>query len=164
MADWEIDRPVGVCQGTGEKIEYGQDYYATLMETEEGLKRHDFCLDYWESEKPEVFCYWKSRLVEPDKKKRIFVDDEMLMSFFVRLGEETDQQKINFRFVLLLILMRKRRLKYDSSRAKDGREMWRMRVVGGDFIEVENPHLNEDQIEQMSSQLGEILQADLQNE
>ncbi len=162
MDEWEIDKPLGQCCGTGEKIEYGQEYFAALVETKEGLARRDFCADYWKSEKPDVFCYWKTRLPEPGQKKRIFVDDEMLMTFFERLEREKEQEKINFRFVLALILMRKRRLKYDSSRVEDSKEMWRLRVAGEkEFVEVINPHLDEEQIKQLSSQIGEILQVDL---
>jgi len=59
--------------------------------------------------------------------------------------------------------MRKRRLKYDSSKTEDGNEIWRLRIVGADrqFVEVMNPHLDQKQIEQLSSQIGEILQVDL---
>jgi len=54
--------------------------------------------------------------------------------------------------------MRKRRFKYDSSRNENGREIWRLRVVGEkQFVEVVNPNLDEEQIEQLSSQLGQIL-------
>ena len=164
MEEWEIDKPLGQCCGTGKKIEYGEEYFAALVETDEGLQRRDFCADYWESEKSDVFCYWKTRLPRPDEKKQIFVDDEMLMAFFERLGREKEQEKINFRFVLALILMRKRRLKYDSPRTQDDNEIWRLRVVGSagkEFVEVINPHLDEEQIEQLSSQLSEILQTDL---
>ncbi len=162
MDEWEVNKPLGQCCGTDRKIEYGEEYFAALVETEEGLLRRDFCAEYWEKEKPEVFCYWKTRLPEPGQRKQIFIDDEMLMAFFERLGCETEQEKINFRFVLTLILMRKRRLKYDSSRNEGGNEIWRLRVVGEkEFVEVINPHLDEGQIEQLSSQIGEILQVDL---
>ena len=162
MYEWEIDRPLGQCCGTGKKIEYGEEYFAALVETEDGLQRRDFCADYWQKQKPDVFCYWKTKLPHPDQKKHIFVDDEMLMAFFERLAEETEQEKINFRFVLALILMQKRRLKYDSSRIEDDKEIWRLRIVGDkQTIEVINPHLDEEQIEQLSSQIGEILQVDL---
>ena len=163
MDEWEINKPLGECCGTGKKIEYGEEYFAALIETDEGLQRRDYCADYWEENKPTVFCYWRSKLPEGGKKKQIFVDDEMLMAFFERLAEEDEQEKINFRFVLTLILMRKRHLKYDSSRLEDEKEIWRMRVVGGDnqFVEVVNPYLNEEQIEQLSSQMGEILQVAL---
>ena len=162
MSDWEINKPLGQCYGTGKKIEYGEEYFGALVETGEGLQRRDFCEDYWESEKPNVFCYWKSRLPNPGKKKQIFVDDQMLMAFFERLENETEQEKINFRFVLALILMRKRRLKYDATRVEDAKEIWRLRIVGDkQIVEVINPHLDEEQIEQLSSQIGEILQTDL---
>ena len=162
MSEWEVDKPLGQCYGTGRKIEYGEEYFGALVEIDEGLQRRDFCADYWESEKPNVFCYWRSRLPHPDQKKQIFVDDEMLMAFFERLENETGQEKVNFRFVLALILMRKRRLKYDATRVENGKEIWRLRIVGEkEIVEVVNPHLDEEQVEQLSSQIGQILQTDL---
>jgi len=162
MSEWEVDKPLGQCCGTGRKIEYGEEYFGALVETDEGLQRRDFCADYWESEKPNVFCYWRSRLPHPDQKKQIFVDDEMLMAFFERLENEAEQEKVNFRFVLALILMRKRRLKYDATRVENGKEIWRLRIVGEkEIVEVINPHLDEEQVEQLSSQIGQILQTDL---
>jgi hypothetical protein len=44
----------------------------------------------------------------------------------------------------------------------DGREIWRLRIVGDKQVaQVVNPHLDEEQVEQLSSQIGEILQTDL---
>ena len=162
MDEWAIDRSQGKCSGTDREFEPGEEYFAALVETPEGLERRDFCSDYWEEHQLEVYCYWKTKMPTPDKKKQIFVDDEMLMAFFERLEKEGEEEKINFRFVLTLILMRKRRLKYDSSRDENGKEIWRLKVVGDkEFVEVANPHLNEEQIEQLTSQLGQILQTDL---
>lgn len=165
MGDWEINKPLGQCYGNGRKIEHGEEYFGALVETEEGLQRRDFCAEYFESENPQVFCYWKTKLPEPGQKKQLFVDDQMLMTFFERLANETDQEKVNFRFVLTLILMRKRLLKYDESKIEDGKEVWRLRIPGdksaGNTVEVVNPHLDEEQIEQLSSQIGEILHTDL---
>jgi len=162
MEEWEIDKPLGQCYGTSRKIECGEEYFAALVETDEGLQRRDFCADYWQEQEPQVFCYWKSKLPHPDQKKQRFVDDEMLMAFFERLAGETEQEKVNFRFVLALILMRKRRLKYDSTRVEGANEMWRLRIVGEkETVEVINPHLDEEQIEQLQSQVGQILQVEL---
>lgn len=162
MDQWEVSKPLGQCSGTGKRIECGEEYFAALVETQEGLARRDFCAEYWQEHKPEVFCYWKSTLPHPDRKRQIFVDDQMLMAFFERLAKETEPQKLNFRFVLALILMRKRRLKYDSSKRQGEQEVWRLRVAGEDrFVELKNPQLNEEQIEQLSSQLSEILEVEL---
>jgi hypothetical protein len=162
MADWEINKSQGMCFGTGRKIEAGEEYFGALVETEQGLQRRDFSRQYWDSEKPQVFCFWKTKQPGTEQKKRLFVDDDMLVAFFERLEKETDQEKINFRFVLALILMRKRILKYDQTVVENDRELWRLRVTGDNrFVDVANPHLNEEQIEQLSSQIGEILQTDL---
>ena len=162
MDEWEIDKPLGQCCGTGKKIEPGQEYFAALVETPEGLQRRDFCADYWQQQKPDVFCYWKTKLPEPGRKKQLFVDDQMLMAFFDRLAAESDQEKLDIYVVRTLTFVRKRLLKYDSSRTEDDKEIWRLRIVGNkEFVEVVNPHLDEGQIEQLSSQLSEILQVDL---
>ncbi len=162
MADWEINKPLGQCCGSGRKIECGEDYYGALVETEQGLQRRDFCNEYWEREKPPVFCFWRTKLAAPNEKKQLFISDDMLMAFFERLAHETEPEKVNFRFVLALVLMRKRRLKYDSTKTNDGQEIWRLRPTGDkELAEVVNPHLAEDQIEQLTSQIGQIFQADL---
>ncbi len=162
MAEWEIKKTLGECCGTGRKFEVGEEYFAALIETDEGFERRDFSLEFWRQEKPEVYCYWKTKIADSEQKKKLFVDDDMLMTFFERLAEETDREKINFRFVLTLVLMRKRILKYDSSGLKDGREIWKLRVTGEKrMVEVADPHLAEDEIEQLSSQIGQILQIDM---
>ena len=162
MADWEIKKPLGQCYGTQEPFEPGQEYYAALVETEQGLVRRDYSIGYWQEHKPAVYCYWKTRMTRPEQKKKLFIDDEMLMAFFDRLADETDPEKINFRFVLTLILMRKRKLKYESSHIDStGQELWTLRVTGQGRTEtVVNPHLTEDQIEQLSGQMGQILQVE----
>lgn len=163
MADWEIKKTLGRCFGTNRQFAVGEEYYAALVQTDAGLERRDFSAEYWEAQKPQVYCFWKSRLANPQQKRKVFIDDTMLMAFFDRLATETEPEKINFRFVLMLVLMRKRKLKYDSSRTEDGREIWTLRVIGQDRSEeVINPHLTEEQIGQLSEQMGQILQTTLE--
>lgn len=163
MADWEIRKTVGQCFGTGEEFAIGQEYFAALVSTDTGLERRDYSIEYWNEHKPEVYCFWKSKMPNPEQKKKLLVDDDMLMAFFERLATETEPEKVNFRFVLALILMRKRKLKYEGCRMKEGQEVWTMRVTGQDrFEEVVNPHLSEDQIEGLTGQMGQILQMDFE--
>ena len=163
MAEWEIvNKPLGQCAGNGKVIEADHEYFAALVQTDQGLERRDFSPEYWQQHNPQVYCFWKTRMPRPDRKKKLFIDDDMLMAFFERLTTETEQEKINFRFVLTLAMMRKRILKYDSSRNVDNQEIWTLRVTGQNRnVEVINPNLNEDQIEQLSSQIGQILQVEL---
>lgn len=162
MSDWEIHRPMGQCCVTGRKIDVGQEYYAALVETEQGFQRRDFSVESWENERPQVYCFWKTRLQEPNQKRQVFVDDQMLMVFFERLASETEPERAAFRFVLALILMRRRRLKYETTVTADGHEVWRLRWVGQkDTVDVLNPHLDEQQITQLSQQIGQVLNAEV---
>lgn len=165
MADWQINKTLGQCTGCGREFEIGEEYFAALVEGEEGLQRQDFSAEYWNDAKPPVYCFWKTKMPNPEQKKKVFIDDEMLMTFFDRLAGETEQEKINFRFVLTLILMRKRKLKYDGCKIENGKEVWTLKVTGQDrFEKVINPHLTEDQIEGLTSQMGQILQMDFDEE
>ena len=162
MSEWDIKRPIGQCCGTGETIDEGAEYYAALVETPEGLERRDFCEEFWQENKPVVYCYWKTKFVPAQQKRQLFIDEDMLMAFFERLEADSDSERVNFRFVLALVLMRKRRLKYDSSRTEGDNEIWLLRVTGEKrIVQVVNPRLTEQEIEQLSCQLGEILQVQM---
>ena len=93
MVDWEIKKTLGKCWGTDEEFVVGQDYYAALMETEEGFERRDYSVGYWQEHKPEAYCFWKTKMADPEEKKQLFIDDEMLMAFFERLAEETEDEE-----------------------------------------------------------------------
>ena len=163
MAEWEIKKTLGQCCQTGREFEVDEEYYAALVQTPEGLQRRDYCVEAWQASPPEVYCFWKTRMPNPEKKKQLFINDEMLMAFFDRLGSEDDPEKLNFRFVLMLVLMRKKKLKYESGKTENGQEIWTVRVTGQDRREdVVNPHLTEEQIEQLSAQMSQILQSDLE--
>ncbi|HRU15041.1 MAG TPA: hypothetical protein P5017_04915 [Anaerohalosphaeraceae bacterium] len=162
MAEWEIKKPLGRCSVTGREFAVDEEYYAALVETPQGLERRDFCKEYWEANGPEVYCFWKTRMPNPQKKKQMFIDPEMLLTFFDRLADETDPEKMNFRFVLMLVLMRQKRLKYESGRMDNGREIWTVRVVGQErTVDVVNPKLTDEQIQQLSGQMSQILQVEL---
>lgn len=162
MAEWEIHKPLGQCSGNGQTIEFGDEYIGALVETDEGLQRRDYSLAYWDEQQPGVYCFWRTKLPHPEEKKKVFIDDSMLMAFFDRLAGEEASDRINFRFVLAMILMRKRRLKYDATKIEGEQEIWRLKVTGEKrMVEVVNPHLGEEEIDQLSGQIGEVLNADL---
>ena len=163
MEQWEVQRTEGVCAGTNRKLEPGEEYYAALIDKETFFERRDYSCDYWEQHQPEVFSFWKTKIPEPSQKKKLFVDDNVLVNLFERLAEEKEELKVNFRFVLALILMRKRRLKYEDSRRDGTREIWSMRFVREtETHDVINPQLTEEQIQEVSQELSTILQAEFE--
>lgn len=190
---YEIPRTSGVCASTGKQLQPGERYYAVLVDAPPpeagespnalGLLRLDVSEEAWNNGyRPEnLFSYWKSTVPEPNAKKKLFVDDAVLMNLLRRLADTDQPQRLAFRYVLALILMRKKLLRYDGSSKRaavvDGKEAiqtwWRLTpkvdVTKGHFgkwdeenpLDVLDPQLDETQIEQVTQQIGEILEAEL---
>ncbi len=168
-ASYEIARASGRCAVTGRPIEPGTPYMATLCEREgeEGFDRLDFSIEAWErgDRPPRLFSSWRTTMPEPSRKSRPFVDDEVLLNLFHRLADDEQPQRIAYRFVIALILLRKRLLRHDSTQREGERVVWLMRLKGDDLqtpaIEVLDPRLSTDQVREVSDQLGEVLRGEL---
>ncbi|MHC5111203.1 MAG: hypothetical protein ACYTHJ_15140 [Planctomycetota bacterium] len=162
VQQWDIQRTHGVCAATGKPIEEGDEFYSVLFEDGETFRRADYLVEAWEGPPENSYCHYKTRMPVKDKKKRTLVDDVMLRAFFTRLEKDNETSRIQFRFVLALILMRKRVLRYEGSSTKEGRETWTMRFVGEDVRHrVVNPRLDESQIAAVSRQLSSIMHSDM---
>ncbi|MFP4355823.1 MAG: hypothetical protein ACLFUJ_11930 [Phycisphaerae bacterium] len=164
--EFNITRTSGICSGCQKQLEPGDKFAATLHEEGEQFLRKDFCLSCWDQQKDQLdtatIGSWQSQVPQPKEKKKLFVDNEVLLSFFKRLDGTDQPEKQNFRFVLGLILMQKRLLSYEKSRKDPTGETWLMRVRGTDeTYDLLNPQMGEDQIQQVSEHLSDILEADV---
>ena len=159
---WEVDRADGRCAVTGRAIEEGEEFYSVLFEQGESFRRVDYGFEAWAGPPEGSYCHYKTRMPVKEKKKKLLVDQEVLKNFFLRLADETEPVRIQFRFVLALLLMRKRLLRYERSVAGGGVEVWEMLLPPDETIhQVMNPHLSDDQIEAVSKQLSAILHSDM---
>lgn len=82
-----------------------------------GFRRIDVSLEAWGGEhRPEgVFAHWKAVVPEPNAKKKVFVDNDVLLNLLRRLADADAPDRVAFRFVLALILMRKKMVRYDRT-------------------------------------------------
>lgn len=160
---YEVARPSGKCAVTGEVIAPDDKYMAALRETPTGMERVDVSLGAWKDfDRSGLLASWQTVMPRPEAKKKVFVDDEVLATLFERLADTTEPAKVNFRFVLGLILMRKRLIQYESSKTVDGQDVWVVKPRGrDDRLEMVNPKLDELQVAEVSTQLGEILNSEL---
>jgi hypothetical protein len=160
---YDLGRRTGKCSVCEHELPPGTKVMAALRETSEGFERLDTMLDCWPKvDKTPLLAFWQSVVPNPEAKKKVFVDDAVLCELFERLKDTEEQSKLNFRFVLGLILMRKRMLAYESSRDESGKDIWTVRFRGkDDRLDLLNPKLDEQQVAEVSQQLGEILNEEL---
>jgi hypothetical protein len=164
---YSIGRAEGKCHLCGRTIAPGEKLMGALRETPAMLERVDICSGCWSGyDRAGLLGFWQATMHPPTMKKHLFVDDDVLCDLFGRLAEVEEPAKVNFRFVLGLILMRKRRIVYESTRQGSGqdagKEIWRVRFKGSEEqMDLVNPRLDEQQVGEVSQQLGEILNGDL---
>ncbi len=156
--DYRIVRGERKCTSCGREFQENETYCSALYDKGTEFERLDFCVDCWSGETPEMFSFWQTRVPPKAEKKKLLVDDEVIMDFFVRLQDATDELKVNFRYILALVLMRKKRLKFKDVRRTDDREFLVLDLPrNGGTYEVLNPDLTEDKISQVTEEIGKIL-------
>lgn len=167
--EYDIARAAGICAECGKELSPGEEFIATLKEAGDELLREDYCPACWSGrpadsdEDPDLLGTWQTRTPQPKEKKKLFIDDELLVNFFERLAGAESSVKISLRYVLALVLMRKRLLIYDGTeRLDDGAEIWKMHLKGSDKTHsVIDPKMDAEQVAEVSRQLGQIMEGEL---
>lgn len=164
---WDIGRSSGACAATGAPLAPGAACIVALVEREDDpsapLARLDFSEAGWDSPaRPKgVIAYWRATVPLPDEKRRGFVDDQTLLDLFERLGGDDRPHRVRFRFVLMLLLVRKRLLRVTGTELKDGVETWSVLPKGAAEGEVPtavlNPRLDDETTREVTEQLSEVL-------
>jgi len=160
--DFEFGKSTGRCAATGRPLAEGESYYAVLFARPEGLERLDYSEQGWPGPPDGHFCFWRARVPIREKTTRaIPISHELLTSLFQRLEEADSVMKQQFRFVLALLLLRKRLLKFEQTVRDQDQEYWQLRLVSDQSVhQVLNPRLTEAEVERLSGQLTAILSGD----
>jgi hypothetical protein len=157
MADWRISRRRGTCSACERVFDDGERYMSSLRVTPEGLERADLCPAYWDG-KPEAAhgeacrracqeraesgiegavegqdLFWWATRHQVERKKTVQLDLESLERLFLELEGKTEPAVQELRYVLCLILMRKRRLKVERV----------LRTAEGEAFRVKRPRRDE---------------------
>ena len=157
--DWDIEKTSLACAANGRAFAEEEEICSALYYESPHFIRKDFGAESWpQQDKSRMFSFWRTRLPKKDAPVRRFVDDEVILDFFHRLEGDQDPVKRNFRYVLALLLMRKKTLKFKEMRRGDGGEALVLhdRVKDCDY-EVVDPHLSEEQIQQVTEEIGKVL-------
>jgi len=158
--EYKIESSARQCSQCDRAFGVGEEYYSAVVETEEEsrLARRDFCPACWQPDTQTFFSFWKTSVPEPEPTRGPrLIDFTRLLRLFERLEQAEENRR--FRYVLALVLMRKRRLRLVSLRRLGGRaEVLTLREVGGDRQHtVQNPGLSDEEIQGVADRLREIL-------
>ena len=133
QATWSIARRQGVCAVTERPFEDGEKHVSLLRVRGGELERIDLSMPAWREHREalrerkadagddEPLCYWVTRH-EVDKKTAVQLDMESLDRLFVELEGREELAVRELRYVLCLLLMRKRRVKVERVLRENGEE------------------------------------------
>jgi hypothetical protein len=189
---YDLGRFTGTCAVTGQRLEPGTPCVTALCEASDVesanagtpfgvfLRRYDYSVDGWKeisganesgaTRGPAGLLYfWRTTVPTGEGRRSILIDDEVLLEIFHRLEVDTRPQRVAFRFVLGLYLIRRKLLRVVGQRRdSDGgaeRELWLVLVRGTDSsappIEMLNPRLRDEDVAEIAGQLNEVMQGNV---
>jgi len=165
---YPVARSTGHCAVTGIPFKEGDAFVAALVERDgqPGLERLDYAAKEWEGgARPQpplrLFGFWRGAYHPGEAKRQPLLGDAELLDLFEELGGATEPKQVTFRYILSLLLIRRRVLRVVST--KPGT----MSVVprgSGDTarepITVVDPGLDEQAIADAIEQLGQVVATD----
>jgi hypothetical protein len=160
MTEYEIQAPARVCAATGRELNPGDRFFAVLREDAGKLVRTDYAAEAWPGAPAGAVAFWAGKVPRADQKPRKpVVNDDVLLDCFDRLHGTADADGLNFRYVAALLLMRRKRFKFDDAARDDaGRDVLIVRDARtGAVHHVTDPRLSDEQVAAVQTEVFRVL-------
>jgi hypothetical protein len=158
MTDYQIQASTRRCAATGQELQPGERYYSVLFDEGARLTRKDYSLKGWQGPPEGAFSFWQGRLPAGSASRRPPIDDDILLECFGRLEGDLEPARLSFRFVLALLLVRRKRLRLEDARQEGGQEILTLRDArSGRTTHVIDPGLPDDELETVQDEVFQLL-------
>jgi len=114
LLDFEITHCSRQCAASGRTFAPGETYFSTLHMESGSPVRRDYAASEWRGPGEGMFAWWKSRVGESDSSKPKLAPQDVLLNLFNELASQPGEAE--FRYVLALLLMRRRIVKLEETR------------------------------------------------
>ncbi|MSR32210.1 MAG: hypothetical protein EXR99_11960 [Gemmataceae bacterium] len=157
MVEYEIGPNSRKCIISGRELLTGEMVYSVLVEEEGKFRRRDYSAECWQGPPENAFSHWNALLADPKRKQETVLDENMLMDCFERLEGEADVKQQNFRYILGLMLARKKKLRLISSQEVSGMEriVFRSPKTGADY-EILHGVLSDAEMESLQEEVSKL--------
>ena len=122
LMDYEIQRCTKRCHVTDRELQPGDVYYSALVVEGSELSRRDYSPEVWSGPPEGTIGWWKAEVPSVKSKRKYWAPNDVMLQFFDEL--ETQEEKQDVRYVLSLLLVRRRVMRHDETeRDEQGREV-----------------------------------------
>lgn len=158
MSTYPIQNLSRRCCVTERELREGERYYSALFDEAGQFIRKDYAEDAWSGPPQGIVAFWSGRIPASDRPVKPTINDELLLDCFNHLDEAREAEKVNFRYVLALLLMRRKRLKFEDVRRQSGEESLLLRCAkSGRRYEVADPRLSEHEMNAVQDEVFRVL-------
>ena len=158
MTDYQIQPNTRQCALTGRELKVGERFYTALLEEGDRFRRRDYSGEAWQGPPPGAFSFWTGVVPPPEDSRKPRFDDDLLEECFHRLEGQLDPSRVNFRYVVALLLIRRRRFKFEQTISEGGAERMCVRCARlGTKYQVTNPRLTEEEMSQVQDEVFQVL-------
>ena len=113
MTEWDIQPRANACTGCQQAFADKQAYHTLLALAPEGYTRRDLCSTcYPTAERADVLSYWQGEFKLPAPPPPEAIQKENAETLLRKLVESTDPSHAPARYILAVMLERKRLLKH----------------------------------------------------
>lgn len=154
-----------ICGPCRKVFDEEDNLFSALSRQEEEYVRLDFCATCWEKQPRDGFlCFWKRK--PRVKETQPTVDGSVVFDIFQKLDGAQDRHDRNFRYILGLLLMRRKRLKFlDVERTEQGEflvlEDRRLEDVKYKLLD---PGLSEEEMQRAKDEVGKLFSMNVDEE
>ena len=158
MTEYQIQENTRRCAVTGRELKPGDPFYAVLIDEGARFVRKDYSAVAWQGPPAGCFSFWAGRVPAQDDKHRPRIDDDLLLDCFGRLEGQTEPGRVHFRYVVALLLMRRKRFKFEEARTEGGQEVLCLRCTRTRAqYQVVNPRLTETEMAAVQEEVFKVL-------
>jgi hypothetical protein len=159
MIDYQLQAPTRRCSVTGRELRPGEKYVAALLDEGGKFVRRDFAPEAWAGPPANAIGHWAGRVpAAGESAKRPPIDDEMLAECFHRLDGADDPGRVQFRYVVALLLMRRKRFKFeDVTKDAAGETLLLRDTRTGDRYAVADPGLTDEAMAAVQDEVFRVL-------
>jgi len=158
MTEYQIQPPTRRCHASGRELKPGERFYSVLLDEGGKLVRYDYGDEAWAGPPTKAFGFWSGRVPVESGPGWRHLDDDVLLDYFERLDTDAGVSRARSRYVVALLLMRRRKLKFEEAVMEQGQEILVLRCVQAQKkYRVPNPRLTEEEMAAVQEEVHELL-------
>ena len=170
MIDWNIQSRAHACQACNKAFADKEPFHTLLFDQRHGYERLDVCEECWKSQYSQgatdrkgFISHWQSIYNVPPAAPPEAIQKDTAESLLRKLVERNEPEHAAARYILAVMLERKRILKVKAQFSEDGRRVFIYEYPKtGDLFNIADPNLQLDQLEEVQRDVAQLLEHGLE--